>query len=543
MEELAERASKVRKSLRPVRLRHDSGQQGEMQKALRPMPEDVRKAFLHPDDASLGIVRRDDNITPAEPPAQPVPETVLPRKEKTEDILSTVWDAFKPRENKAGIVARKSLRRRALFRPFFKNSIEPRNKDILPKVTPQRQAGSTAEVLPPLAEALAPQRQVVIKSTQEVFEDVLPQVTLNEAERVDVEEVRQEESKALTQPVQELLSSLSREIPRAFRRQAARAAEYIARLDSNFDKAIKDENIRIFLSQLRSSGFVDRADRHSSGNEEIELPRWLNRKFLEEKGVLPELKQLAEGEVIDKDAVEDIENMLVPDMAGEPLTPKNFQHRIEGGELFTGLQEGRIKAALGELIALGIQPRSVKLFTPANSLVLFFNQRIEEFHRVNDVLEKYDIVGRGPAQDVYALEIGEKKFLREREMRRVIVASNDEALGKDGLPHYDYTQPHYTPEGFLRAYLEQLVLYGKNPAAPYETSFVYIRDSERVKGPLESSEITKFERRVYADGPIWYPVAYVGTGSLGLLGKNPEGFLKRLRRTISPKWQKSNKPI
>lgn len=314
-----------------------------------------------------------------------------------------------------------------------------------------------------------------------------------------------EQTEGLTSGVEILLNSLNPEIPQAWKDQARLVASYFHDLESG--SAFLSLEERKLLGQLGNSDLVwsTRLRGNARG-----LPKWLDERWLEANRLLYESAGLQDNEIwqvqdahrayVQSRSLEENRARYgvyhyfpnVPEMDSAARAWKTYINYLG---LYSLVKKGMFGEVLDSLVRSGVSPHSMKL--AEDDLVLYFSNPINSFALVREIVGKYEVTLRGPAQDVITLQVAKNGSLKEE-----VSYSNDTALGPSRNP-FDLELDKYSAAGFLKKYLRVCLWAGKNPARPYETSFVYILDKEGMI-PTESRESVKHGAKEL----IGYPAVY-----------------------------------
>jgi hypothetical protein len=279
----------------------------------------------------------------------------------------------------------------------------------------------------------------------------------------------------------EFLAQINPNLPGPFLEGSREAVANIEWLDADPDAAVLRYDVRTFVRQLSSSGFVNEVYAryaHHGPDPQQALPDWLQPDFLHQARLSPftpitpdervEINQLFGTASANWRYVDSLQGRYysfdpVPTAVNET---QHFRYYLESRHLLAALRMGRIGDILDDLQKQNLSPAFLKLFEN-DRLVFYFKRPIGDSDVIKDVLLANNILGRGPAQDIFSI-IHDNGRLQLKSW-----GPNDTALGDGGYNPNTYTAARYNPRLFSEAYLRLCLYAGKNPAAPYKTSFVY----------------------------------------------------------------------
>lgn len=312
--------------------------------------------------------------------------------------------------------------------------------------------------------------------------------------------------------IEQVLESISPEVPNSFREQAKRVADYIALLDSDIDAS--DTRAQTFKDELGSAAFIVRVYSHHSRNKlvranypdpQLALPKWLQRDFKitsqsqQRTQELADIKKEFQNWVGDKKLASHFEPQLgtyyvLDDVDQSTPEPRRFKCYIKQ-DLLTLLREKRLDPLFEELDKQGLNPKELKL-DDGGVLMLYYDQDVELSDAIRAVFDNHKIGLRGPAQDVAEINVGEDETLHLD-----LPYSNDSALG--GGNQIEYKVREYTPADFLDNYIQFCLWSGKDPSQPYKTSFVYLIDRQE-QIPVNERDAAIQQATKMAGYPIVY---------------------------------------
>jgi hypothetical protein len=284
--------------------------------------------------------------------------------------------------------------------------------------------------------------------------------------------------------------ALLKEFPETFKRDAEKVSQMLNQLERNPEAEIKKPEVRTFVEQLAASGLIGgvflkaRMKKlfHDAADPKDCLPSWLQADFLKKNQLKAEAGALNREELaemcVNFDALVQglpyrdlphgryFELSAVPQLSPEP---RQYKYYVERFMLRDALKTGALAKAIQELrgLQLGLE---CKLFE-GDRLVMYGKTDVASARILTEVLLKYGIKGRGPAQDVWELKQDSKG---RAELK--VTYSNDSALGDAGkLPDaLEYSLKKYTPQAFFEWYLRVCSFTGKVPTEPYKTAFIYL---------------------------------------------------------------------
>ncbi len=272
--------------------------------------------------------------------------------------------------------------------------------------------------------------------------------------------------------------------PDFFWRQAQQAVRFVLELDKG--GGLEDLMVKRFLAQVGQMDYIAQAQHAVVRNviPQAILPFWLRLDFLREQDLVrPQAENLdAEGRKLASNLydqwIEDRKTRSSHTLAGRydrlPYTksdtpsPRQFKIYVEQVDIINATQNGSLTQALDQLRIKRLAPNSMKLHD-GDRLVIYFDLDIDVSENVEEILHSAGVNYRGPGQDVDEVLIDDKSGLVIRTKE-----SNDNALKEYSFRRHGVSE--YTPRDFLQKYLSLCFKVGKNPARPYLTSFVYLRD-------------------------------------------------------------------
>ncbi len=253
------------------------------------------------------------------------------------------------------------------------------------------------------------------------------------------------------------------------------ACTQVARFVDEFNAGTGFENPQAvkFLSQFVNSPamvnlYVD-TDTWDTMDTDPQLPAWLRRQPLMDRGILT-------SDHVSPDQVHHLRALYQQwgQEQGYPLhalfftiSPKNhtvptheFKMYVAEKPLLKALEQKQLPDIFRDLQAADFLPFEVKLYN--DFLVLYYSKDIRQAQLAEDIFGKHQVPFRGPAEDVFILRAhGEEIVVEEFD-------SNDQTLNRF---HF---RGAYSDKMFISNYIENCYRYGKNPAKPYETSFVWL---------------------------------------------------------------------
>ncbi len=292
----------------------------------------------------------------------------------------------------------------------------------------------------------------------------------------------------------------------SFRTQFSQAEKFVKALDDNPDEAIRDPAVRIFVSQLATSGFRILAIHGWRGLSADSLPVWLQNTFLSKNQFLnnPDLNDISQkrAQKLFEDLVHGVRFEIgrhgtYYSVGREPVhahapAAQRFKCYLEGEALLRALTEKSVQPFFSALNDANCGLWEVKLFESAR-LVMYFNSSIEQSAPVLKLAKDFSLNLRGPAQDVEQFIVTKDGVLETEGF-----TSNDGALGHDNK--FRLTSAVYNRPIFLRDYYNFCLFAGKRPDKPYETSFVYLTRKGEPPSPNEAALVKEAE--VIAGYPV-----------------------------------------
>lgn len=301
--------------------------------------------------------------------------------------------------------------------------------------------------------------------------------------------------------LQRIIDDIDPKTPKVFIEQAQESAGFIQLLDQG--GGLTDPKVRKFLDQLITTTFVLIPQVKSP----YQLPKWLQMDFLILNGIrepfrsqrdLPDSDEYSkqfDRWIRETNATEDA-NGFVFDPTPRGPRPRGTKAYIEHEALMSAYTQGKLPVLISNFTEEGYPLYAVK--SNVESLVLYFKGDIAEFEKADKAFKRTGIKYRGPAQDVYTV-----RLKSDGEMIVRSTESNDQAFTR----HNGYLRDRtYSPQSFLRDYLALCHKMGKNPALPYQTSFVYFISDLNLEG----------KEREYMDQAsqmTGYPVLYRGVSA------------------------------
>lgn len=292
--------------------------------------------------------------------------------------------------------------------------------------------------------------------------------------------------------LREVVDRLPSYIPEDFRKRALVAARYITELDSGTVKG--DKARERFRDQLTSTGFIGSVYmRHQYSNlfpnapdPQTALPQWLyggkksDSEHLDVESIESKYQEWVQTKGFEISHGPSGTYYEVGSEDSSVPKTRTFKCYIEGGNLTKGLRTSSLQAVIDDLKKQQIEPNSMKLFE-GERLVLYYHHDVGLSDKIRETFRAHGLDFRGPAQDVWEVQITEDNTLRLKS-----VSSNDGTLGEGGHTPIKYKPREYRPADFLENYLQLCLWAGKAPDEPYKTSFVWFTDPEnKAEGELE----------------------------------------------------------
>jgi hypothetical protein len=320
-------------------------------------------------------------------------------------------------------------------------------------------------------------------------------------------QVALEDEVPVSPDLQKVLDGIPKNVPEVFHHQAARVAQFITQLDNNPE--FNDPEVQTFVKEVRDSGYISLVYifHHSKLGRGLDpaeaLPGWLQTRKNIPENIEEEIEELFGSWV----GAKGLSYQDFPDGRYYRLKPRSqlvplaqhYKCYLENENLLAALKEGRLQTVLENLEEKGISPYDMKLFDNSR-LVLYFDQKVESYGEADKICKTYGILVRGPAQDVFEIDVQDDGSLKER-----VFTSNDGALGEGGHNPRLYNVEHYAPAAFLENYLNLCLYAGKEPDEPYKTSFVYLIDKEDLAQGFIPEVVNQ------AQEMTGYPVCYAKT--------------------------------
>lgn len=295
-----------------------------------------------------------------------------------------------------------------------------------------------------------------------------------------------------------IIDNIDPRYPVVFKEQARKAAGFIQLLDHGL--GLNHQEIGTFIQQLQRTLFVGNTLRRNPKA----LPGWLQTDFLVKNNFRePPLIHKDEVPKSDEDYYNWYEKWLEEvgypsrktfttlDSTPPPCPlPRTCKAYIESFNLVKAHQANKLPQLTHNLKQVDYPIHATK--QDAWSLVLYFNRDVAEFSKADTILKDLGIIYRGPGQDKYVIDLDSDGIIKIGSGH----TSNDQGLG--GI----LDSATYSPEAFFKAYLDICQGAGKNPAIPYQTSFVYFYSKTDLQGLEKEKQIEEATKKA------GYPVVY-----------------------------------